>query len=67
MHPKVCVRAYLALGTLRLRTIYTSVGVTSAIVFVQGLNFLGSNSQKQSVQCRFFRNVVLHPTTTSYS
>ena len=43
----------LALGTLRLRMIYTSVGVTSAFVFDRVLNFRRSKGQKQSLQCRF--------------
>ena len=47
--------------------IYTSVGVTSAFVFEQGLNFRRSSSQKQSVQCRLFRNVVLRPSAPSFS
>ena len=47
--------------------IYTSVGVTSAYVFEQGLNFRRSSSQKQSVQCRLFRNVVLRPSAPSSS
>ena len=52
MHPKVCMRTWLALGTLRLR-IYTPVSVTSAIVFDWDLKFRRSNGQKQSVKCRF--------------
>ena len=59
--PKSVRKGTSTLGTLRLRMIYTSVGVTSAFVFVQGLNFRGSSGQKQSVQCRLFRNVVLRP------
>lgn len=44
--------------------IYTPVGVTSAIVSEQGLNFRRSSCQKQSVQCRLFRNVVLPPSSS---
>ena len=36
LHPKVCLRITSTLSTLRLR-IYTSVGVTSAIVFDRSL------------------------------
>ena len=52
MHPKVCVRAQFALGTLRLRNIYTSVGVTSTFVLSR-IEFPRFKRSKQSVQCRF--------------
>jgi len=43
----------MTLGTLRLRMLYTSVGVTSAIALIKSLSFLRSSHQKQRVQCRF--------------
>ena len=67
VHPKSVHRGYKYPRHTPAAYIYTPVGVTSAIVFDRDLNFRRSSHQKQSVQCRLFRNAVLQPMAPSSS
>ena len=57
----------MTLGTLRLRMIYTSVGVTSAIVFEQGFEFPTFKLSKTKRIVSLFHHVALRPAAPSFS